>query len=69
MLVKIDKYFYKLQGFRADGCFYACKKYVDSGGFQRADKLLYIIKQKARINQKSSNKYEFNYTYKVKGAY
>lgn len=69
MLVKIGKYFYRLQGFRADGCYHTCKRFLDAGGYQRADKLTYIIKQHARIVPKSSYMYEFNYTYKVKRAY
>lgn len=68
-MVKIGKYFYRLQGFASDECYHNCYKFKDANGFQRVDKLKYIIKQHTTIAKKTSSRYELKYKYTLIGAY
>lgn len=68
-MVKIGEFYYKLQGFSDDECFHNCYKYKDSNGFQRVDKLKYIIKQNTGIAKKTSSRFQFDYSYTLIGAY
>lgn len=68
-MVKIGKYYYKLSGFADDDCYHDCARYLDPHGFQKADKLRYIIKQHTKIVKNSKSAYTFKYSYCLKGAY
>jgi hypothetical protein len=69
MIIKLGKFYYKLSGYQADGCYHNCKRFIDSFGYILADKERHIIKQSLRLIPTSDHSWASQYSYKYKGAY